>query len=94
MKKPQSLRRIFAVPLLLALLSIAGLVVAPAVAGVRGGMGDEGAPPLKRKGPRSHAPQPSKAPCGRGGQKRLVTVAMIWRPSAKKQPARPVQRPA
>lgn len=28
MKKPQSLRRIFAVPLLLALLSIAGLVVA------------------------------------------------------------------
>ena len=28
MKKPQSLRRIFTVPLLLALLSIAGLVVA------------------------------------------------------------------
>lgn len=28
MKRPQSLRRIFAVPLLLALLSIAGLVVA------------------------------------------------------------------
>lgn len=28
MKKPQSLRRIFAVPLLLALLSLAGLVVA------------------------------------------------------------------
>ncbi|HEV7311522.1 hypothetical protein [Sphingopyxis sp.] len=28
MKKPQSLRRIFAVPLLLALLSVAGLVVA------------------------------------------------------------------
>lgn len=28
MKKPQSLRRIFAVPLLLALLSITGLVVA------------------------------------------------------------------
>lgn len=28
MKRPQSLRRIFAVPLLLALLSVAGLIVA------------------------------------------------------------------